>query len=256
MTISCKQKINSKSSTEAELIGIDDCIHHALWLRHFLLAQGYKRASKIVMLQDNQSAILLEQNGILSSTKRTKHINVRYFFIKNKIDIGEIEVKWCSTEKMVADYLTKPLTGERFKRLRARIMNTSYKPEIKIEGKTSDVEDKKQTTVTQVGKEIEAVKPNVEDKGVKHWFRMDKNKKCFLTTKAGGPKWNDVISRTTYDLDNGDMIEYIQIDETISDEFLHRKLPMGVKNVSTVLQYRSDSGEGVTDKIKTYIYHK
>ena len=251
MTISCKQKINSKSSTEAELIGIDDCIHHALWLRHFLLAQGYKRASKIVMLQDNQSAILLEQNGILSSTKRTKHINNRYFFIKDKIDTGEIEVKWCSTDKMVADYLTKPLTGERFQRLRAKIMNAPHNQEIKIEGKTSNKEDKKQTTVTQVGKEIEAEEPNVEDEGVKYWSRIDKDRKCFLTTKAGGPKWNDVMSRTTYDLDNGNMIEYIQIDETISNEFFNRKLPKGVKNVKTVLQYRSEGEDDDRKKEET-----
>ena len=144
---------------------------------------------------------------------------------------------------MVADYLTKPLTGERFKRLRAKIMNTSYKPEIKIEGKTSNKEVNKQTTVTQVGKETEADKLNVEDKGVRYWSRIDKGRKCFLTTKAGGPKWNDVMSWTTYDLDNGNMIEYIQIDETISSKFLHRRLPMGVKNVKTVLQYRSDGGD-------------
>ena len=51
------------------------------------------------------------------------------------------------------------------------------------------------------------------------------------------------MSRTTYDLNNGNMIEYIQIDETISSKFLHRRLPMGVKNVKTVLQYRSDGGD-------------
>ena len=75
-TASCKQKINSKSSTEAELIAVDECILHILRIRHFLLEQGYKAAETINILQDNQSAILLEQNGILSSSKRTKHIYV------------------------------------------------------------------------------------------------------------------------------------------------------------------------------------
>ena len=65
--VSCKHKINTKSLTEAELVAVDDCIGHAIWLRYFLLAQGYKKAETIVILQDNQSAILLEQNEILSS---------------------------------------------------------------------------------------------------------------------------------------------------------------------------------------------
>ena len=70
-TVSCKQKINSKSSTEAELIAVDECIPHSLRIRHFLLEQGYKAANTVTILQDNQSTILLEQNGILSSSKRT-----------------------------------------------------------------------------------------------------------------------------------------------------------------------------------------
>ena len=72
-TVSCKQKINTRSSTEAELVVVYDCLSHLLWLRNFLLAQGFEMAKTIHVLQDNQSAILLEQNGILSSTQRTKH---------------------------------------------------------------------------------------------------------------------------------------------------------------------------------------
>ena len=79
-TVSCKQKMNSKSSTEAELIAVDDCMPHILRIRHYLLEQGYMAAETITILQDNQCAILLEQNGIMSSSKRTKHINIRYFF--------------------------------------------------------------------------------------------------------------------------------------------------------------------------------
>ena len=70
-TGSREQKINSKSSTEAELIAVDECIPHSLRIRHFLLEQGYKAANTVTILQDNQSTILLEQNGILSSSKRT-----------------------------------------------------------------------------------------------------------------------------------------------------------------------------------------
>ena len=55
--------------------------------------------------------MLLEKNGIMSSSKRTKHINVRYYFIKDRIDKGEINVIYCPTEMMIADYFTKPLQG-------------------------------------------------------------------------------------------------------------------------------------------------
>ena len=122
-TVSYKQKINSKSSTEAELIAVDDCIAHVLRIRHFLLEQGYKAAEVITILQDNQSAILLEQNGILSSTRRTKHLNVRYFFVKQKIDDKEVTIVWCPTDKLVGDFFSKPLSGAKFIEFRGKIMN-------------------------------------------------------------------------------------------------------------------------------------
>ena len=123
MSISCKQKTMTKSSCEAELVAVDDVIGHILRLRHFLLAQGYKPAQTVVILQDNKSAILLEQNGIMSSTKRTKHINVKYYFIKSKIDSGEVVVHWYPGEKMVGDFFSKPLSGQKFVRFRKKIMN-------------------------------------------------------------------------------------------------------------------------------------
>ena len=78
-SMSTKQKINTKSSTEAELVGVDDALPMVLWARHFLEAQGYEVQDNVVY-QDNQSAILLERNGRASSGRRTRHINIRYFF--------------------------------------------------------------------------------------------------------------------------------------------------------------------------------
>ena len=59
--------------------------------------------------QDNVSAQLLDVNGRFSSSKKTKHIKAKFFFIKDKVDLGEIKVKDCPTEVMWADILTKPL---------------------------------------------------------------------------------------------------------------------------------------------------
>ena len=69
-TASNKQKLNTKSSTEAELVAINDTMGQILWTRHFLAAQGIPVPTKTIY-QDNKSTILLSENGRLSSSKRT-----------------------------------------------------------------------------------------------------------------------------------------------------------------------------------------
>jgi hypothetical protein len=120
---STKQKLNTRSSTESELVGVDDMMSSILWTRYFLKEQGYKVYDNVIF-QDNKSSILLERNGKLSSSKRTKHINVRYFFITDRISKGEVRVEWCPTKQMVADFMTKPLQGSIFKKFRDLIMGS------------------------------------------------------------------------------------------------------------------------------------
>ena len=116
-----KQKINTKSSTEAELVGVDDYMSKILNTRYFIESQGYTVGSNTIH-QDNKSTILLEKNGRASS-KRTRHINVRYFFITDRVQQNEVSIKYCPTKEMVADYFTKPLQGALFYKLRAMVMN-------------------------------------------------------------------------------------------------------------------------------------
>ena len=73
-----KQKINTRSSTEAELIGVDDVISTIVWTKLFLMDQGIDIKTHIVF-QDNHSAIQLEENGLMSSGRRTRHLNIKYF---------------------------------------------------------------------------------------------------------------------------------------------------------------------------------
>ena len=68
--ISSKQKMNTRSSTEAELVAVDDVIAQILWTLRFLLAQGYPVEAN-VLFQDNNSAIKLESNGRASAGKRS-----------------------------------------------------------------------------------------------------------------------------------------------------------------------------------------
>jgi len=121
---STKQKINTKSSTEGELVGVDDVMPMVVWTRYFLMAQGYEvQESKV--FQDNQSAILLERNGKASSSKRTRHINVRYFFVTDRAQAGEVKIGYCPTDDMVGDFFTKPLQGGKFRKFRNLILNVS-----------------------------------------------------------------------------------------------------------------------------------
>jgi hypothetical protein len=66
--------------------------------------------------------MLLERNGKASSRKCTRHINIWYFFIVDRINMKEVEIKWFPTIEMVADFVTKPLQGGHFRRLRNLIM--------------------------------------------------------------------------------------------------------------------------------------
>ena len=120
--VSTKQKLNTISSTEAELVGASDAMPHVMWTRYFLREQGYG-ATVPIMYQDNKSAILLETNGARSSSKRTKHINIRYYFIADRIKKGELKVEYCPTCTMLADFFTKPLQGKLFIKLRSQILN-------------------------------------------------------------------------------------------------------------------------------------
>jgi hypothetical protein len=119
---STKQKLVSRSSTEAEIVGVYDVAPQLLWTTHFLEAQGMQ-INRTELLQDNTSSILIERNGRRSSTKRTRHMDVRFFYIKELVDSGTVSIEHCPTSNMLADFFTKPLQGQQFRRLRDQIMN-------------------------------------------------------------------------------------------------------------------------------------
>jgi hypothetical protein len=87
-------------------------------------AQGYGVKDNI-LFQDNKSSILLEKNGKASSSKITKHINIRYFFIVDRVKKEEVSVVWCPTGDMIGDFATKPLQGALFRKFRDQIMGVT-----------------------------------------------------------------------------------------------------------------------------------
>ena len=125
MSHSTKQKLNTKSSTESELVGASDSVPQIVWTNYFIQSQGYN-INDTILYQDNTSAISMETNGKLSSGKRTKHINIRYFFIQDRIKSKEISVKYCPTDQMLADYFTKPLQGAKFILFRDMILGITH----------------------------------------------------------------------------------------------------------------------------------
>ena len=118
---STKHKLNTCSSTKSEVVGADDFIPPICCTRYFLEAQGYCVDDNILYM-DNKSSILLETNGKASSGKRTKHINIRYFFITDHVKKGDVSVVWCPTGDIIADYATKLLQVSIFKKFRDHII--------------------------------------------------------------------------------------------------------------------------------------
>ena len=110
---SSKKKLNTKSSTEAKLVGVDDVLTQVIWTRYFLKEQGHMIQDNFIY-QYNQSAIRLEKNGKQYISKRTRHINIRYYFITYRIMKQEASVEFCPTFDMIGDYFTKALKGSKF----------------------------------------------------------------------------------------------------------------------------------------------
>jgi hypothetical protein len=125
MPTSEKHKLNTKSSTEAEVVGASDFLPKNIWAKNFLAEQGYILSTN-VFYQDNQSAIKLETNGRASAGKQSRHIDIRYFFIKDRVDSGEITIEHCPTDEMLADFFTKPLQGALFRKFKAVILGHAH----------------------------------------------------------------------------------------------------------------------------------
>jgi hypothetical protein len=118
---STKHILNTGSSTESEIVAVDDLILQILWVHLFLKAQGFA-VSNNILYQDNKSAMLLEMNGQASSSKRTRHIEIRYYYVANRVTKGDSRVVWCPADEMIADFLTKPLQGKAFVKFQDLLM--------------------------------------------------------------------------------------------------------------------------------------
>ncbi len=117
---SSKQKINTMAAQESEVVGLSDKVKKLLWSRNFIKYQGISIGPAIVY-QNNKGVLAVCKRG-QNGNSRTKHIALRYHFIRDLVERGEIILKYCPTKMMVADILTKPLQGQLFIDLRDRLL--------------------------------------------------------------------------------------------------------------------------------------
>jgi hypothetical protein len=103
-SLSTKQKLVTRSSTQSKLVAVHDVHPQIEWTVLFLEALRYP-VEVTILYQDNISAILLEKNGKGSSSKGTKHLHMRYFYIKEKVEDDTVKIEHCPTKQMVVDFL-------------------------------------------------------------------------------------------------------------------------------------------------------
>ena len=138
---SVKQKSVALSTTESEYMACCDATKEAVWIRNLYQEIFGIMSKPVTIFQDNQSTIFLAKNDVVK--RRTKHIDLRYHFVREQIQKGIIEIIFCDTENMTADILTKPLGKHSYQRLRDKIVSaiSSDSGHVDLEGayQTSDL---------------------------------------------------------------------------------------------------------------------
>jgi hypothetical protein len=117
-----KQKLVSRSSTEAELIALNEGLPEVIWAKQFMENLGITQ-SMVTVYEDNTSTIILANKNNGATLSKTKHIQVRYYYVRELIEQKEINIVYLPTTEMLADLLTKPMAGWLFKTLRDKILN-------------------------------------------------------------------------------------------------------------------------------------
>jgi hypothetical protein len=110
-----KQNSVALSTTEAKYIAAGHCCAQLLWMRQTLRDYSYK-LTKVSLLCDNESAIRMADNPVEHS--HTKHIAIRYHFLRDHQQKGDIEIAYINTKEQLADIFTKPLDEQTFNKLR------------------------------------------------------------------------------------------------------------------------------------------
>ena len=113
---STKQTTVALSIAEAEYIALFSASQEAIWLQQLISNLSKKALHKMIIYEDNQSTICLAKNQAVHG--RTKHIDIKYHFIRDLVEAGKIELVYCTTKNMAADIFTKELSIRQFEKIR------------------------------------------------------------------------------------------------------------------------------------------
>jgi hypothetical protein len=114
-----KQKVVALSSCEAEYIAGTTAACQGVWLSQLLAELKSEERTAFILKMDSQSAIALSKNPVFH--ERSKHIDVRFHFIRECVGDGKLDIEHVRTEEQIADILTKPLARDRFCELREKL---------------------------------------------------------------------------------------------------------------------------------------
>ena len=121
-----KQATVAKSSTEAEYVALSGATQEAIWLRRLVSDVPSQNPSATVINDENLPTLINEDNqGAIDLSKnakhheRTKHIDIAYHFIRERVATNEVIVKYCNTNDMIADVMTKALPRVKFEKFRS-----------------------------------------------------------------------------------------------------------------------------------------
>jgi len=125
-----KQKIVALSSCESEYVAAATAACQGVWLSRLLAEFRLEEAERVVLKVDNKSAISLAKNPVFH--ERSKHIELKYHFIRDCVERKKIELEFVATERQLADILTKPLGRVRLAELRSSIGMMEVSPKLKL----------------------------------------------------------------------------------------------------------------------------
>ena len=122
-----KQPVVTLSTTEAEFVATASCACQGVWMRRVLEKLGHSQGKCTTVLCDNNSTIKLSKNPVMHG--RSKHIDVRFHFLRDLTREGVVELKHCGTQEQVANIMTKPLKLDVFLKLR-ELLGVSVVPRV------------------------------------------------------------------------------------------------------------------------------
>ena len=121
-----QKKVNTRSSTELDLVGVNDYITCIIWVYLFVKEKCFTHKTKI-MHQYKRNATHLGINGKSLSGQRARNMIIMHLFIKDMVDKGWVKIIYCATGGMVDNHYIKTLQGIQFKRFHAFIINRPIK---------------------------------------------------------------------------------------------------------------------------------